>query len=465
MARAVIDELITLIEFKSSRGSIRSLQTFRAGLLSVRKAGLIAGAAVTALGFLTVKTNASVDAQAKFAKSIGVSFENLQELQFAGKLAGATAQDINSSLETLTKTMSSPIPGEYNRELLLLGIRIRGANKQLRPATEILLEIAKRMQGLSAIQQVQIGDKLGLSAGTIKLLQKGPKAIEEAMKRARAVGGVLPENAGKVAAQFDIQLTTLTTTVKGLVSAVVIGLTPAINSTVKSIQSFILANNKLISQDLKTFIMGIFLGFKNFFNILGAIVQPLDFLIEKLSGAKKSFTGVKQVAFLVTTILIGMGVAILSLVNVFTLVGIAAFAFIKFFGPTIRADIKLFMEDMDKLKSAIMEVVKAFETLVKIGPKASIKKAFKGLQTAGGAKGLVDIGGGVGAFKIPALNSRNNAATSTSSSVSARTNNNVTINVNGAQNPTRVASEVKKQLTLNQTTQIVAPGLNRPLVG
>lgn len=447
MASTVIDELITLITFKSDKKSKSTLSNFKTGLIGFRKAALVASAALigaaSAVGLLTVKTSNSLEQQGRFAKSIGVSFSALQELQFANEKVGGSAADMNQGLATLTKTMSSPIPGEYNRNLVLLGVNLKDAQQKGLPATAVFLEVVQAFKGLTAIKQVQLGDKLGLPPSLIRLAQSGLVNVTKSMKRARLIGGVFSDKDVKLSIKFDNTLRDLKTTFKGIFTTVVVSLLPAFTKFVAKMEAFILGNKKLVRGNLKNIILGIGQGFEGIFETIKNVVSATSTFINKFTGSQNPLSSVKEIATGIKIVFSGL-VGALVLVNIQFVAIAAAIAAIVLLLPKIKKFGDVVTRSVGKFAKKhginLVPTTAQKEKLQQELPTnifSTRQRQIAGLDLTKKQTNLLSGGA---------------------------TTNNVTINVNGAGSPTGVASEVKRLLSLSTAAQVASPGVNRPPV-
>lgn len=102
--------------------------------------------------------------------------------------AGGSAAEFQSTLASFDKGMreAAVSGGGGNLEMLyLLGIRATDARGKLRSLTDIMPDLAKRIEGMSNARSRTILEKMGFDDGTIRLLQKGGKAVEDLMRDMR----------------------------------------------------------------------------------------------------------------------------------------------------------------------------------------------------------------------------------------------------------------------------------------
>ncbi len=464
MAKTVIDELVTLFTLRSDKKSGKVVSGLRTRLVALKRVGLIAGAALTAagagVGILIKKTNESVDAQAKFAKTVNTSFENLQALQFAGKLVGVSMDDINSALENLSTTMDPAIPGQYNRELLLLGISSKTVAGKLRSPIAVLIDIADKIKKLSKGKQLSLLKTFGFSPGVTRLLLAGPKAIAKAMKEARASGAVLPEGSAKTAAKFDREVVRLTSSIKGMMSVMLLGLTPAISKALAGWEKYIIANRKVIALKIKDFILGVALGFKNFINVVIKVKDVIGDIINsfgKLIGGFQKVSDIKTTAVIIEGIMFGMAAAFLA-ANIEIVAVVAAITALILLAPKIKSVLSAFSKAGKKVPDQLRKSFGLDDPKVRAGLGIDSPR-FKAANPV-----FARLLRNPSKFKIP-IGKITTANTAVSNQSTAQTTNNVTIHVNGAQNPLSVAKEVIKNIPLSAAVQTASPGINAPPVG
>lgn len=466
----VVDELVTILGLKMSGTGLATASRFRSTLQGVAKASLVVSAALAAfgvaVGVTAIKTAESVDQQSKFARSLGVSFEQLQELQFAAERAGGTASGLNASLENLTKTMSSPIPGQYNETLLLLGINVRKSNGQLRVASDVLLDISKRFQSLTTIQQQQFGSKLGFDEGTIRLLQQGAPAIKKLEERAKSLGNVLSTKSGRQAEAFEDTLLDFKTTILGISRSLSIALIPNMTTTLKQFQKFLDANKSIIRQNLKTIILGVGEGFKIFGDGVKEVVTVINDLLRALGLANTKLTSTKLIAFATAGVLGAMGLSItgkllrplLKLAVVLATVGARLFGLKKGSSAAIKGTeaIAKKVAKTGLLKRAGRIGLKGIKGAAEfLTPEATLGLSLLLKATTTGKNDTVPVGGFKPSKELQqALSSKSPFGGSSSHQT-------VNITVNGARDPQSVAKEVVKQGNLNSVKQLQSPGFNR----
>ena len=174
-------------------------------LSNVNKAAVLAAAGVAALAAgigaaikSSLNTARIADEIDKVSKSVGISTDALQELRFAGGLAGLGSSELSKGLQNLQKRLLDAGRGSATSIELFerLGVSIRDSNGELRDVESVLADVADGYVGLnsaterSAIAQELLG-RAGKKAGA--LLETGSQGIAAARAEARSLGGILGE--------------------------------------------------------------------------------------------------------------------------------------------------------------------------------------------------------------------------------------------------------------------------------
>lgn len=328
----VVDELITLLGLETDPKAKKEGAAFGKLLGTITAAAVTAGAALTAAaGAITAyadRQSKAIDEQGKFADSIGVAFRALQELEYAQQSAGGSTEELRGDLEKLTKTMSSPVPGEYNQTLYQLGINARDSAGKLRSADAVLLDIAAKFDGMSKQRQIQFAEKLGITPGTVKLLQQGTGGIAALRKEAVDLGLVLDNSAKEQAARYQGSLLRVRSVVDALGKSISVALLPAMADTLDTFSKWIGANRDFIAGGIKQVVDGVALGFSMFgdavqyvYGLIMGFLGPVDSLVAGLDATQ-------AIAITVTAALTAMAVAALSATWPFIAIGAAIGALI-----------------------------------------------------------------------------------------------------------------------------------------
>ena len=446
MARIVVDEIVSLLSFESTKKSKDAIKRAENSIKSIKRLAQVSAGALASFAFAMNKIIGSVDKQAKFADGLGVTFENLQKIQFAGQKAGASISEVNSAIETLTKTMSSTKPGEFNAGLQQLGISVVGLSGKLKPASQLLLDISDALAQKDPARRQQFGARLGFSTSIVNFLAQGSKKILADMREAEKIGGVIPERLKVVAAAlFDDSFLRVKTTIKGFSSVIALSLAPQLIKVVDSFEKWTIANKKFIATNIGKVLSGFVVVLKNL-KIVMIVLSPLI-----IAWAAAIIAAAAP--------LLALGAAIAVVVSNLDKLKDAANSVSRVFGQVFPSFIG---KTIDSIKEATTEIKNFFGFFKSIKDKTSLFTIFsidKMTDKLNEVGDLFDLGKtpAKGGTRFPILQGLASGASNT-------TSNDVVINVNGAQSPREVGIEVKKQFDLSTAVQTSASGFNRPRV-
>lgn len=405
----VIDELVTILGLDIASGVAAKVQKFNAGLDGVTRFAGWAGAALTAaagsIAYFVERASQAAAEIDKFRQLTGISTTVLQGFQFAVEQVGGSADVLTGDLMSLTKGMSSPIPGEFNHALFMLGINLRKAGGEAKTADEVLLDIADRLKGMSTIQQIQWASRIGLSNDTILLLQEGRGEIERLIQQAKDIPTIVGPQQLKDAREFVIQLQMVRRIFTYLGQEVSSAAGPAMRAIVGNFSDWLKLNNEFIQSGLRNFIDGVVEGFSRFGHIISTVRNEVEHYLPQAGKFIEVLTGTQTISAVVFATLS-------ALVGVLVLMGIkfaavaasilaAALVFEDFLtylrggnsaiGELIKWVDKMY-DQFSKKFPAITDVLKSFAAVIKgvvvISIDAvtkSVKLLWEGLKMMGGA--------------------------------------------------------------------------------
>lgn len=120
------------------------------------------------------------------AQNTGMAVEKFQALAIAAENYGGTAEGIAGSMQGLNANLNNMRLGKggggVEDAAITYGINLYGKNG-LATADELLMNVAKRFESLTQTQQIDLGQRLGLDEGTIRLLQTGVANVQKELER------------------------------------------------------------------------------------------------------------------------------------------------------------------------------------------------------------------------------------------------------------------------------------------
>lgn len=119
---------------------------------------------------------------ARLADLSGMSAQGIERLGIALKNYGGSASSASATLSKLNQQMQDLRFGKGGK-LGQVAIRY-GLNLNVSTPEQMLLNIAKRMEGLGATQQLAMGRMLGLDNATMLLVQQGVEGVRKELEKA-----------------------------------------------------------------------------------------------------------------------------------------------------------------------------------------------------------------------------------------------------------------------------------------
>lgn len=215
---------------------------------------LLGGASVAGLtravgGFMELGS-AINDTSAK----IGINAEKLQELQYAGKLAGVMPETLQGGLAKLNKGLGEAAAGK-NKDLALmfkeLGISLKDANGQVRSASDVLPQLAdffSDQENPAKRARVAVAAFGKAGQDLIPMLKDGSEELSKAADEARRLGIILSSEQVAAADELGDTFDKLKMSVQGLGMNIGAKLAPELTTLIEGLTKWIVANREIIGQ-------------------------------------------------------------------------------------------------------------------------------------------------------------------------------------------------------------------------
>lgn len=274
---AIANELVQLLSFKLSDQSKAAFETFKKGLSDLRDGmqavATTALAASSSIAYIVKSVSDEAVQITNLSKTTGIATKTLQEYKYAAESVGVSSEAVTSDLQMLLETMSSPIPGEFNEALFMMGIGIRDASGQMKSADALLGDIADKLNGMNEQKALQWANRLGLSNDTLVLIKQGRLSLEQLRKEANALGAVIPEESLKRGAEFKKSLNALEFAFKGVGRTVALSVAPGLTNSVNKMKDWIIANSYFLKQGIETAVKGLGDGLTGTTDILERFIK------------------------------------------------------------------------------------------------------------------------------------------------------------------------------------------------
>jgi hypothetical protein len=207
-------------------GALSGLATKLVGVFAIRALGQFAAS--------TIETTAHLD---DTAQQLGVTTEQLQRFQYAAKLSGVSEDDASTSLKFLNKHLGEAASGAGTGadDFAALGVSVRDASGNMRPAVDLLPDMANGFQRLGTDgERTALAMKLFGRGGAalIPLLKQGGAGVSKLSAEFDALGGGLSGASVKAMADADDQLDRLKFSGRLLSTELIAALVPGLTKVV-----------------------------------------------------------------------------------------------------------------------------------------------------------------------------------------------------------------------------------------
>jgi hypothetical protein len=287
----------------------------------------VAGRAVRGLKNVITETVAAADSVVKTSQKLGVGAQALQEYQFAAQLAGVNVRTFNMGLQRFSRRTAEAAKGtgEAKDALKEMGIQLRDNQRRLRPADDLLLDVADSISKVSDEgEKVRLAFKLFDSEGVslINMLKGGSEALKAMRQNARDTGGIFSDEFLQASEEMTDQLLRMKMATMGLKVVLVNALFPVITAGInwfmkitRAIQET-LKGTKLLEAAFAILaaaatVLVFVLGFK----LLGAVGS----LALSLIGLAGGFTTAGAAALLMQLKMVAIGAAFILLAGLILL--------------------------------------------------------------------------------------------------------------------------------------------------
>jgi len=195
----VLDTFITRFGFETDTKGLKKAEKGLDDLkASAFKIAAVAGSILGGGFFLTGVAQAAVDT-AKFADALGLTVEEMSTLEFVAQKVNVPIETLKGQAFNLAQALNEAAQtgAGISDDLTRFGLSATDAAGKTKTLTAFIDDVRVKMQGLDAIEQADLADKLFFDEETIALLKATPGLIAEITKEAKALGVLTREDAAK----------------------------------------------------------------------------------------------------------------------------------------------------------------------------------------------------------------------------------------------------------------------------
>lgn len=497
-----LEELLIKIGFVTkTEGAEKAISSLKKVEHEVAIFGVgLAAASAAATAFIKSSLEGIAE-QSRLATQNGMTIQQLRELTLASDKLGISHRMLERSLKGLNSSIAYSLnKGTAQAKVFQqLGISVRDTQGHLKSALPMFQELSEKLAGKSAAEQANVATRLGINGRAIRLIQQGKDGLKEFIQESKAYGIVTQEQ-GRDAIKFTEGLKSLEYMISQVKTVLAASLAPEMTELVAVFTDWFSANQKIIGQDLKLLIGGLVYAFRG----LLFVITPISEALNIVSLAVKNFKTILGIAATSAGVyvLLNLPSVITKIREAFILARDAALAFdIAAYGwaaaataaiVAVSAAIYLVVEDLwfwykggnslfkelwqnfeasthavQHLKAAMALVVTGFKqwgAAIRTYFVAALNHAFLFFEKfINSVVSKLDHLPGVHIKMIPVLDKTNLSSGSIASSIAGSSvhslsnqstastknttnNNKITINVNGAKDPSTVAKVVSDHL-------------------
>ena len=248
----VIEELVSRLGFDINDKGLNDFTKSSERLKkTLKRISVVASAAAVGITAWVSKVAIATDANIKFADSVGISFDALQELQFATEREGGSLQSLQSSLLALSQRAGEAFRGmgEGVQVFGILGVEVTDFNGDLKSADVLLGDISDQFKNFGKTQQIEFAQKLGISPDLLLLMQKGSENLNDLRLKARSFG-LISEQTARNSEKFQDSLTDLKFTIRAVFTNIAGDLLPVVVDLADKLRDLFQKNKDIIKQKI-----------------------------------------------------------------------------------------------------------------------------------------------------------------------------------------------------------------------
>lgn len=254
----------------------------------------------------TVELGAAVG---DLADKTGTSIEEIQKLGYAAQVNGLSTEFMANTLAHLSVSLAAAGHGstEQAQAFERAGIKIRDAEGKIRPASEVLNDIADHIQKLDETDRPAAAFELLGKQGKelLPMLKNGSKGLNDFKQEAVDMGLVITKEASESMDKVEKSSKRLGLAWKGLKQEAIVALIPKIQELVEGMLAWIKANREMIKEAIHAafnlvlvVVKALAVGLKVLTTIVGWMIKNWPVLTALIVGMGAAFLILKEDAVL-----------------------------------------------------------------------------------------------------------------------------------------------------------------------
>jgi hypothetical protein len=273
----IVEELAAKLGLEIDEGAFEkaaeALEHLKLGFGAVAGIAAAVGGALTAIVHSTAESAVAAE---KAAQRTGVTASTYQELAFAAEQSGLDVGTLEHAMILMSRTAFGAAEG--SKELAFtfrqLGVGIYDSHGKIKPTDALLGDLAERFSSMpDGVRKTALATQAFGRSGAelLPFLNKGRAGIQELRDAAYDYGVVIDEDAIAAAKRWEEQQKHLVAALKGLKTAIGVGLLKQIGDLTEKIAQWIRAHRELIAGGVLTFVAK-----------LRQLVEPLIKIVDEI---------------------------------------------------------------------------------------------------------------------------------------------------------------------------------------
>lgn len=219
------------------------------------------------------------DAAVKLSRRLSMTYEELQLLVgAAGRMTDMGDGQMTSNLQRFSYRLGQAAAGmgEPAKAMQWAGIALRDSEGNMRSSMDVMMDMADKMASIDSEEmQTRFARAMFGEGGTsmINMLREGREGVQREMDAFARTNQVVPEEAAEEAERYNDNLDEMDGTIRGLRNAVVIGLLPALNEWLETVNPLIQANHDMITGEILRRVSELWSGIQM---VAGAVTWAAD---------------------------------------------------------------------------------------------------------------------------------------------------------------------------------------------
>lgn len=247
-------------------------------------------AAATAIAVSIKKTVDRADEIGdKMAPALGMATEELSRLEYAAKISGVEIGNLRSAFQRFNRTVFDETNGILVNNISTfnaLGIALKDTDGKLKSNYTLTLEVADALSSMeNGLQKSALAQTLFGKSGSlmVPLLNAGSEGIKKLGEEAEALGIVFDEKTAKASAQFNDNMTRMSSVTQGLMTKFTAGFIPTMANFTEGVtgSAAALENFEKSGKNTATVLVAMIGGF----SVINGVMKATGILIGSISAA------------------------------------------------------------------------------------------------------------------------------------------------------------------------------------